>query len=108
MTASADAGSRAPSGRLARPSLIWIAVVAVLLVGLPVAILADLRELSRTALTKQAEEFSRIIDDVRDFYARDVVARVIAAHGEVQPTGRFRRWWAASPSPRPFRSSLAN
>lgn len=106
MTATAGAGGAAVSGKLARPSLLWIVVIIVLLVGLPLAILADLRELSRTALTKQAEEFSRIIDDVRDFYAQDVVARVIAAHGEVHPTNKFREIQGGIPIPATFSLEL--
>jgi len=69
MTVSATANGGAPSGRLTRPSAIWIIVVILLLVGLPLAIWADLRELSSNALTRQSEEFSRIINDVRNFYA---------------------------------------
>lgn len=106
MTAAAGTGGADARTRLARPSLLWIVVVIVLLVGLPVAILADLRELSRTALTKQAEEFSRIIDDVRNFYAQDVVARVIAAHGEVHPTNKFREIEGGIPIPATFSLEL--
>jgi len=100
------ATSGVPTGKLARPSMIWIAVVILLLVGLPVAILADLRDLSRTALTRQAEEFSKIIDDVRDFYAQDIVARVIAAHGEVHLTNKFREIEGGIPIPATFSLEL--
>jgi class 3 adenylate cyclase len=106
VTTASSAGSSAPSGRLARPSAVWIVVVLLLLVGLPVAILADLRELSRTALTKQAEEFSRIIDAVRDFYAQDIVSRVIAAHGQVQLTNKFREVEGGMPIPATFSLEL--
>lgn len=105
MTVSAN-GNGAPSGRLTRPSAIWIVVVILLLIGLPVAIWADLRELSRDALTRQSEEFSRIIDDVRDFYAQDVVARVIAADGIVHTSSRFREEPGAIPIPATFSLEL--
>jgi adenylate cyclase len=55
-------------------------VVAVLLglMGLPLAVWLDLRALSERLLRLQATETSRIIDDVRAFYASDVVGRVLA------------------------------
>jgi class 3 adenylate cyclase len=58
-------------------------VVAVLLglMGLPLAVWLDLRALSERLLRLQATETSRIIDDVRAFYASDVVGRVLAAQG---------------------------
>ncbi|HEX6015873.1 MAG TPA: DUF3365 domain-containing protein, partial [Geminicoccaceae bacterium] len=58
-------------------------VVAVLLglLGLPLAVWLDLRGLSERLLRLQAIETSRIIDDVRAFYASDVVGRVLAAKG---------------------------
>ena len=100
------AGTNAPSGRLARPSAIWIIVVILLLAGLPLALLADLRELSRDALTRQSEEFSRIINDVRNFYAQDVVARVIAADGNVHTSSKFREEPGAIPIPATFSLEL--
>ncbi len=99
-------GAGAPSGRLTRPSAIWIAVVALLFVGLPVAIWADLRELSSNALTRQSEEFSRIINDVRNFYAQDVVARVVAADGNVHTSAKFREEPGAIPIPATFSLEL--
>jgi class 3 adenylate cyclase len=103
---TAAAGTNAPSGRLARPSAIWIIVVILLLVGLPLALLADLRELSRDALTRQSEEFSRIINEVRNFYAQDVVARVIAADGKVHTSSKFREEPGAIPIPATFSLEL--
>ena len=50
-------------------------VLAVLLglLGLPLAVWLDLRSLSERLLRLQASETSRIIDDMRGFYASDVV-----------------------------------
>ena len=95
MTAAGSAAAR--SGGLPRPSVIWIVVAILLLVGLPAALLADLRELSRNALTRQSQEFSRIINEVRNFYAQDVVARVIAADGNVHTSSKFREEPGAIP-----------
>ncbi len=60
-------------------------VVAVLLglMGLPIAVWLDLRSLSEQVLRLQATETGRIIDDMRSFYASDVVGRVLQAHGQV-------------------------
>ena len=58
-------------------------VVAVILglVGLPLAAWLDLRDLSDRIVRSQANEIGKIIDDMRAFYASDVVGRVLAAHG---------------------------
>ena len=60
-------------------------VLAVLLglIGLPLAVWLDLRGLSERLLRLQAGETSGIIDDMRAFYASDVVGRVLQAHGQV-------------------------
>jgi class 3 adenylate cyclase len=100
------AGGGALSARLTRPNVIWIVVVILLLVGLPLAIWADLRALSTNALTRQSEEFSRIINDVRNFYAQDVVARVIAANGDVHTSEKFREEPGAIPIPATFSIEL--
>jgi adenylate cyclase len=63
----------------------WLVVVgvAVLLLGLPLAAWLDMRELSERILRRQAEEVSRIIDDMRAFYASDVVERILNQPGAV-------------------------
>ncbi len=60
-------------------------VLAVLLglIALPLAVWLDLRSLSERLLRLQASETSEIIDDMRSFYASDVVGRVLQAHGQV-------------------------
>jgi adenylate cyclase len=55
-----------------------VACVALLLLGLPLAAWLDMRELSERILRRQADEISRIIDDMRGFYASDVVGRVMS------------------------------
>ncbi|HEX5777786.1 MAG TPA: adenylate/guanylate cyclase domain-containing protein, partial [Xanthobacteraceae bacterium] len=69
----------------------WLVVlgVLVLLLGLPVAAWLDMRELSERILRRQADEVSRIIDDMRGFYASDVVGRIMANHG-AQPTHNYK------------------
>jgi len=58
------------------------------LIGLPLAVWLDLRSLSERLLRLQAGETSEIIDDMRAFYASDVVGRVLQAHGQVT-TGAY-------------------
>lgn len=65
-------------GRRAGP-LVTVLVLA-LLAGLPLAAWLDLRDLSERILRRQADEIGRVIDDMRNFYASDVVARVVAQH----------------------------
>ena len=60
-----------------------MAAVVLGLLGLPVAVWLDLRGLSERLLRLQASETGRIIDDMRSFYASDVVGRVLQAHGQV-------------------------
>lgn len=60
-----------------------VAAVFLGLLGLPVAVWLDLRSLSEQLLRQQASETGRIIDDMRGFYASDVVGRVLQAHGQV-------------------------
>ena len=64
-----------------------VAAVLLGLLGLPLAVWLDLRGLSERLLRLQATETSRIIDDVRAFYASDVVGRVLAAKGGEVTTG---------------------
>ena len=58
-------------------------LVVLLLAGLPVATWLDLRGLSDRLLRRQATEIGRIIDDMRNFYANDVIARVLPRHTAV-------------------------
>ena len=60
-----------------------VAAVLLGLAGLPIAVWLDLRSLSERLLHLQASETGRIIDDMRSFYASDVVGRVLQAHGQV-------------------------
>ena len=60
-------------------TLLLAVAVAGGLVTLPIAVWLDLRGLSERVLRLQAEETGRIIDIMRDFYAKDVVARVLGA-----------------------------
>ncbi|OJY38185.1 MAG: adenylate/guanylate cyclase domain-containing protein [Rhizobiales bacterium 65-9] len=60
------------------------------LVGLPAAVWLDLHVLSERLLEQQARETGRIVDNMRDFYGKEVVDRVIRANGTVFTTHQFR------------------
>ncbi|MFK8251280.1 adenylate/guanylate cyclase domain-containing protein [Ancylobacter terrae] len=64
-------------------------MVAALLAGLPVTAWLDLTSLSEQLLRRQADEIGRIIDDMRNFYANDVIARVVQSHVAV-PTSDYK------------------
>jgi len=57
------------------------AVVAGALLLLPVALWLDLNSLSHHNLHRQATSLNKLMDDVRSYYAENVVARVQAADG---------------------------
>ena len=82
---AAPAGPTSLGGRiseyLANNLSISVALVLLVLAGLPVAVWLDLRNLSERALREQADDLSSMIDSIRDYYSSNVVGRVLA-HGE--------------------------
>jgi class 3 adenylate cyclase/type II secretory pathway pseudopilin PulG len=77
-----------------------IAVLVVLaLVGLPVAVWLDLRNLSERALMSQAADFQAAIDSMRNFYAQNVVGRVLQAHGQTRVVENYQDVPGAIPLP---------
>lgn len=56
-------------------------LVAILLIGLPLAVWLDLRTISEAALTRQSAEINTVITAIRGFYSSDVVGRVLDGHG---------------------------
>ncbi len=79
------------------PALVGAVVLG--LVGLPLAVWLDLRSLSERIVRDQASEIGRIIDDMRGFYASDVVGRVLAADGPVTATHNYHDVNGAIPIP---------
>jgi class 3 adenylate cyclase len=88
---------RASAGQRSYGSLV-IALVILLLLGLPVAAWFDMRDLSENILRRQSNEISRIIDDMRGYYASDVVGRVMAQH-VANPTHNYRNVEGGIPIP---------
>ena len=64
-------------------SRVWLTALILvgLLAGLPVAVWLDMKNLAATSLQRQAEDMNSIITGIRSFYSADVVARVMANHG---------------------------
>ncbi len=84
--APADRASRI-AGYLANNLSVGVVLLAIILGGLPVAVWMDMRNLSEQALRGQADAFSSVIDSIRVYYARNIVERILANHGNarVQP-----------------------
>jgi adenylate cyclase len=66
------------SAYLASRLAFTIVLVLLVLAGLPVAVWLDLRNLSERALREQADDLSSMIDSIRNYYASNVVGRVLA------------------------------
>src|SRR5215216_4839891 len=58
--------------------------VLLLLAGLPLAAWLDLRNLAERSLRLQASDLNSVITSVRSYYAKNVVARVLADPGATQ------------------------
>ena len=87
---SATTGSR---------SLVLILLVLALIAGLPVAVWLDLRNLTETALLRQARNLNSVVSSVRAYYATNVVGRVLAAHGMTQVANNYEAVPGAIPIP---------
>jgi adenylate cyclase len=85
-----------------------IGAVIIGLAGLPLAVWLDLRALSERIVRNQADEIGRIIDDMRSFYASDVVGRVLAADGQVTTAHNYRDVDGAIPIPATLSIELGN
>ncbi len=77
-----------------------IGLVVILLLGLPLAVWLDLRNLTEAALRRQASDLNSVITSVRSFYGSNVVGRVLAAPGSTtQVTHNYEAIAGAIPIP---------
>ncbi|MGH6953353.1 MAG: adenylate/guanylate cyclase domain-containing protein [Alphaproteobacteria bacterium] len=76
-----------------------VVLVGLLLLGLPLAVWLDLRNLSDRALALQARELNTVIDGIRAFYAKNVVGRVLASAERTQVVHNFTEIPGAIPIP---------
>jgi len=89
---------KAARTQMIKPHLLAVAVVLGL-VMLPVAVWLDLRNLSDQVLQTQASSLSSVINDIRGYYARNVVGRVLEAPGKTQPLHNYHDVPGAIPIP---------
>ena len=90
--------SQAQAAQIVRPHLLAAAVVLGL-VMLPVAVWLDLRHMSDQALNAQAGSLSAIITDIRGYYARNIVGRVLSAPDDTQVVHNYHDIPGAIPIP---------
>ncbi len=87
-------------GRFFLDRPIWVtALVLLALVGLPVAVWLDLHNLSELNLRTQAATLDRVISSVRNYYAYNVVARVLSTEGRTHPLHNYNEVPGAIPIP---------
>ena len=79
----------------------WLAgfVVACLLAALPVAVWLDLTNLGETVLRRQAADLNSVVTSVREYYAANVVRRVLASPGQTQVVHNYDTIPGAIPIP---------
>ena len=94
--------------RLAGNLTISIALLIIVLAGLPLAVWLDLRELSENALRRQAEALSVVIDHFRDYYANNVVERVLSHPGGTVAIPNYQDVPGAIPIPATLSLELGN
>lgn len=97
------------SGRWLMERPYWSALAVVLaLTLLPVAVWLDLKHLSDLSLTRQATDLNAMVSDIRSYYARNVVGRIVKNHGETTPTTNYRDVDGGIPVPATLSIELAN
>ena len=90
--------NRLPESERERGPLL-LGLVAVLLLGLPVAVWLDLRNLTEYTLRRQAHDLNSVITSVRSFYGSNVAGRVLASTGTTQVTHNYESVPGAIPIP---------
>ena len=90
--------AQSASSPLFRPQLVAAAVLAGVVL-LPVAAWLDLRNLSDHTLSTQASSLSSMITDIRSYYTRNVVGRVLEAPGQTRPLHNYHDVPGAIPIP---------
>ncbi|MEQ8354499.1 MAG: adenylate/guanylate cyclase domain-containing protein [Kiloniellaceae bacterium] len=89
---------KAVSSQIVRPQLLAVAVVMGL-VMLPVAVWLDLRNLADETLQSQASGLNAVISDIRGYYARNVVGRVLESPDKTLPLHNYHDVPGAIPIP---------
>jgi hypothetical protein len=79
--------------------LLLTLLVALLLIGLPVAVWLDLKNPTETTLRRQASDFSSVVSSVRTYYANHVVGRIISSQGPTRVAHNYQEIPGAIPIP---------
>ena len=74
-------------------------LVVLLLLGLPIAVWLDLSKLVETNLRRQASDVNSIISSVRNYYANNVVDRVLVSPGMTKVVHNYKDFPGAIPIP---------
>ncbi len=78
----------------------WFIVMVVLgLVMLPLAVWLDLRHLSNESLSRQAGDLNKVISDIRGYYSRNVVGRILDNDGKAVPAHNYEEISGGIPIP---------
>ncbi len=89
-------------------SLLFGLVFLLLLAALPLAVLVDMRELSRQNLLRHGEDFSQFVTLVRKFYSRDVIKPIKDNDGQAVFTHNYENMQGGAPVPATFSIQLAS
>lgn len=89
-----------------RPMWLLVPALAILVLGLPVAVWLDLRELTREMLARQNAEAAEIVNEVRTFYSEEILARISESDGTVSFSHDFRTEHGTIPIPATFSIEL--
>ena len=79
--------------------LLLLLLVGMLLVGLPLAVWLDLRNLTETALLRQARDLNSVVTSMRAYYGSNVVGRILESPGSTQVTHNYETIPGAIPIP---------
>lgn len=76
-----------------------VALVLLIIAGLPAAVWLDLRHLSESVLRSQADGLAMVIGNVRSYYANNIVERVLAHGGNSRVVANYQDVPGAIPIP---------
>lgn len=96
-TADSSPADSFSSSRWSAPAL--LGVVALALIALPVAVWFDLNDISTRTLRSEANELNTVISSIRDYYAHEVVGRVLSIETATKVLPNYREVPGAIPIP---------
>ena len=85
-----------------------VVLVLVMLAGLPLAVWLDISNLSKTLLGQQADDLSSLVTSIRAYYAKNVVARVLANPDGTKVIHNYQSIPGAIPIPATLSIELGN